>query len=90
MANQLMHSVKSGAISGAIWDGQYGYSPSVQKAKRTKEGEFVKDEKGKQVYTPYYNAGDLLHIAFVANNLYAWLLANPKPKDDEQTDQPKF
>jgi len=83
MANQPLFSVSSGAISGAVWSGQYGPQPSIKKAKRTKEGKFEKDENGKQVYTEYYGKADMLHVAFVATSLYNWMTNNPEEKKTE-------
>ncbi len=79
-----LKSVNSGAIQGAIWDGKYGYQPSVKKAKRSKDGKFEKDENGKQIYSDFYNKNDMLNLAFVAGELYSWLVNNPEPKKDDE------
>lgn len=84
MAGPLF-SINSGAISGAVWSGKFGYQPSVKKAKRSKEGKFEKDENGVQIYSNFYNRNDMLNLAFVAGELYTWLVNNPEPKEDEPT-----
>ncbi len=79
-----LFSINSGAISGAVWTGKYGYQPNVKKAKRSKEGKFEKDENGKQVYSDFYNKNDMLNLSFVAGELYSWLVNNPEPKKEDE------
>ena len=76
-------SVNSGAIQGAVWDGKYGLTPSIKKAKRTKEGTYVKDDAGKQVYSDFYNKNDLINVSFVAMELYRYMLNNDVKKEPE-------
>ena len=83
MANRPLYSVNKGALSGSVWEGKYGYQPSIKKAKRTKEGKYVKDEDGKQEYTDFYNQNDLWDLVFVAGALHDWMVNNPAPKDEE-------
>lgn len=78
-------SIKSGAIDGAVWDGKYGLTPSIKKAKRTKEGKYIKDDEGKQVYTDFYNKNDLLNLSFVAGELYRYMLANKREEKEPES-----
>ena len=82
MANRPLFSINSGAISGSIWEGKYGYSPAIKKAKRNKEGKYEKDEDGKQIYSDFYNKNDLINLQFVAGELYSWMIKNPEVKDE--------
>lgn len=84
------YSVKSGNINGAIWDGKYGLTPSIKKPKRTKEGVYVKDDDGKQVYTDFFNKNDLLHLSYVARKLYDYLNEGGDTTTKPQTEELAF
>lgn len=82
-------SIQSGAIQGCVWPGNFGPMPTIKKAKRSKDGKYVKDENGKQEYSDFYNFNDLKDVAIVAQELYGWKIFNPDVGKDAD-DQPAF
>jgi len=79
-----VYDVKVGTIEGAVWPTDYGYSITVRKPKRKKEGEkfiYVKED-GKQVYANTYSASDLDHMGAVLFQLRVWIINNPADVKD--------
>lgn len=80
MMNKPLYTVNSGNISGAIWkmesENKSWFQPSIKKPRKTKDGNYVKDEDGKQQYTDFYSKNDLKDISFVAIRLYTWIVDN--------------
>lgn len=74
-----------GQISGAVFEGQYGHSVTIQKRVYNKQTQETRYEK------MYVAENDLLNLAYVATKVLDWLLANPieKPKQAEAPQQPQ-
>jgi len=81
--NYPKFKVKDGSISAAVFDGQYGFSVSLQKY-------IVNPQTGeKRNDRIFLNSNDLLKVAFVVQRAKAWLSTQPDRPKQPNAQQPQ-